>query len=235
MPCMEIICLANSRKYSGRCVAGLRTDGAGWIRPVGDNLNKILLPKHYRLADGTEAGVLDVLKIPVVEPRPAPHHPEDWLISGARWDLVSRPATRDVVPVLRAHLTPGPDLLGGQTDRLPYQHFTRSPATASLALVYPRNLRWSITVTPPNKRRTRAVFLLGGAEYDLAVTDPEWEHRLHHLGPGTHPKTAATGVQADDRLLFTVSISEPLGEGQWCYKLVAAVFAVPQAWRQNLS
>jgi hypothetical protein len=235
MPGIEMICLANSRKYSGRCVAGLKTDGTGWIRPVGNNLHKILLPKHYRLTDGTEAGVLDVLRMDVVEPQPERHHPENWLISGARWTLLSRPAPRDAVPILRAHLTRGPDLLGGQTDRLPYQHFARFPAAASLALVYPHSLRWSITVTPPNKRRTRTLFLLNGAEYDLAVTDPEWEHRLHHLGPGIYPRDAAAGVRADDRLLFTVSLSEPLGQGQWCYKLVAAVFVVPTAWRQNLS
>jgi Dual OB-containing domain len=34
MPGVDLICLANSYKYSGRCFAGLRTDGGGWVRPV---------------------------------------------------------------------------------------------------------------------------------------------------------------------------------------------------------
>jgi hypothetical protein len=49
MPTVEIICLANSRKHSGRCVAGLRTDGQGWIRPVGPSDNGTLFPWHYTL------------------------------------------------------------------------------------------------------------------------------------------------------------------------------------------
>ncbi len=33
MPQFGIICLANSRKNGGHCVAGLRMDGGGWLRP----------------------------------------------------------------------------------------------------------------------------------------------------------------------------------------------------------
>jgi hypothetical protein len=44
-------------------------------------------------------------------------------------------------------------------------------------------------------------------------------------------------VSGRDRVLLTISLSEPLGadeatgEGGWCYKLVAAVIVIPQAWR----
>jgi hypothetical protein len=31
---VDLICLANSRKLGGRCVAGLRLDGSGWVRRV---------------------------------------------------------------------------------------------------------------------------------------------------------------------------------------------------------
>src|SRR6266850_2762793 len=32
MPLVDLICLANSNKMGGRCIAGLRTDGGGWVR-----------------------------------------------------------------------------------------------------------------------------------------------------------------------------------------------------------
>ena len=35
MPHWEFICLANSRKLGGHCVAGIKTDGSGWVRPTG--------------------------------------------------------------------------------------------------------------------------------------------------------------------------------------------------------
>ena len=58
----DIICLVNSRKYCGRCVAGLRIDGGGWFRPVTQE-------EHGTLAfgqaycGGTEALPLDVVKL----------------------------------------------------------------------------------------------------------------------------------------------------------------------------
>jgi len=36
MPSVDLICLANSHKWNFRCVAGLRVDGGGWVRPVSD-------------------------------------------------------------------------------------------------------------------------------------------------------------------------------------------------------
>jgi hypothetical protein len=201
------------------------------------------MPHHNVRAAATEAAPLDLLHIPVGAAVPQPHHPEDRLITGAKWELASRPAPGDVaVPLLRAHLDRGPDLLGNAKDRLPYGQFLQRPADASLALVYPRDLRWRIErVGEYSKRRTRAVFTLTGAEYDLPVTDPEWEHQLSHLPVGEHPlaSTVEGVVDATDRVLLTVSLSEPLGvddaagTGGWCYKLVAAVIVIPRAWRQS--
>jgi hypothetical protein len=34
MPTFEMICLAKSSKRGGICIAGLKTDGSGWLRPV---------------------------------------------------------------------------------------------------------------------------------------------------------------------------------------------------------
>lgn len=56
MAALDIICLANSRKHGGRCVAGLRTDGGGWLRPVGTLLDGTLYPPDYTMDDLTEWG-----------------------------------------------------------------------------------------------------------------------------------------------------------------------------------
>ena len=36
MPSLDLICLANSSKLGSRCLAGLRVDGGGWVRPVSN-------------------------------------------------------------------------------------------------------------------------------------------------------------------------------------------------------
>lgn len=94
MPFCEFICLANSRKHGGRCVAGIRTDGCGWIRLVTNRDDGALLPQHYTLCDGTEAQTLDLLRIEVIKPPPKPYQPENWLVGSKPWELIARPAPR---------------------------------------------------------------------------------------------------------------------------------------------
>ena len=72
----DIVCLANSRNHGGRCVAGLRTDGGGWLRPVGQLPDGTLYPSDYHLNDLTEPGALDVIRVGVLAPRPLDHQPE---------------------------------------------------------------------------------------------------------------------------------------------------------------
>lgn len=232
MPDFEILCLANSRKHSGRCVAGLRTDGGGWIRPVAWNAEGTLRSHNYTLDDGTEARLLDVIQFRCIQPRPEPHHPENWLLAQSRWRLAERPASEAALGVLRDALVYGPVLLGNTEDHLPFDSFRRSPASASLALVAPQNLRWLLKTNATGERRPRILFTLGGAHYNLALTDPTWEPRLASLAPGTHPRSAA-GLAAEDEVLLTISLSEPFQRDpqtpKLCYKLVAAVLVLPRS------
>jgi hypothetical protein len=55
---VDLICLANSRKLGGRCIAGLRLDGSGWVRPVGEAPDGTLYPADFMLRDGTESKLL---------------------------------------------------------------------------------------------------------------------------------------------------------------------------------
>jgi hypothetical protein len=225
MPVVELICLANSRKHAGRCVAGLRTDGKGWIRPIGPRQEGVLFDRHYTLRDGSVPGVLDVLRISLIGPRPEPHHPENWLINPARWQLVARPAAANHLAFIEPFIARGPDLLGSRTDREDFHSFLEAPAPASLVLVRPEQLAWRVVEKRDGARQARVQFMLGVAGYNLAVTDPIWEQRLGRLPLGTHPATAA-GLKPDDEVLLTVSLSEPFQDGL-CYKLVAGVIVLP--------
>ena len=230
MPTFEMVCLANSRKRKGRCVAGLRTDGQGWIRPIGSNAEGILHPYHYTLHNNTEAQVLDVLRVDCSRASAKPHHPEDWVAQPVSWRLISRPVSAEQTEWLRSHLLSGPHLLGCTQDKIAHRVLQARPAAHSLALVAPQSLQWLVKVGADGERKIRALFSLDGAEYNLPLTDPMIEGRLGHLPVGAHSRASAR-LKAEDDVWLTVSLSEPFApdgsDEEHCYKLVAAVVVVP--------
>jgi hypothetical protein len=223
MPPCDLICLANSRKLGGHCVAGLRLDGSGWVRPTGILPDGILLPLDYTLHDGTEATPLDVIRVGLRGHQPAPHQPENWVIDGSRWTLLTRPATANLAEVLRRALIAGPELLSGTADRAAYVSFLKEPAQASLALIAPETLH-VYHQTFHGRHRVRGQFSLGdgsqAALYDLSITEPHWEDLVIHQGPRTLR-------QADRRFVVTISLGEPYQAE--CYKLIAAIIPLPPA------
>ena len=79
----RIVCLANARKLHGRCVAGREwNDGrAGrWIRPVSNREHQEVSEYERQYEDGSDPRVLDVIDVPVVEPRPWRFQSENWLL-----------------------------------------------------------------------------------------------------------------------------------------------------------
>jgi len=227
MLAIDVICLANSRKYSGRCLAGLRIDGNGWVRPVSRESHGALLPRHYRLDDGTDAGVLDVVRLHFDHPAAEPGQPENWRITERPCQLVARPMSQEHVRVLAPHVVRRGSLLGNFADRVPVGDLVRWPNQPSLALVLPESVNWHVSTSQRGARQVRAEFSVDGRPYNLVVTDPVWEQRLSGMPVGSH-LSAATGVHDDERLLLTISRGERF-EG-FHFKLVAAVAVMPRHW-----
>ena len=220
MPTWEVICLANSWKHGGRCVAGLRLDGGGWVRPISREPGGVLQPWHYTLASGGEAAVGDTLQMRLTQPWPDPHHPENWCMDYGLWTLVARPLPLSARAFLANSVITSPALLGDSEDRVAYQSLLNHPASTSLALVRPEGLHWEIRKSPSSgKRQNRAVFCLGGVWYNLPLTDPLVLNMLAPRPLGSYP---------DERpdLLLTISLSEPFERDGFCYKLVAAVISL---------
>ena len=90
----RIICLANSRKLGGLCIAGkeILGDGlaGGWVRPIGARPSEAILEHEQRYEDGSYPQVLDVIDILLLGPRPKDHQQENWLINEGRWVRVGR-------------------------------------------------------------------------------------------------------------------------------------------------
>ena len=231
------MCLANSTKLSGRCVAGIQTGGEGWIRVVSRSSSGTLSRSHYTLTKGRQLALFDVVEAEVARARPEPHQPEnwvlgregwgliDWFLGPPSWKLIEKVSGAEALPILEKSLFFSPDLLGDNGDRVSYSNFSQNPAAASLTLVEPLNVLWRITQSHRGRRQTRAGFALGGRSFDLPVTDPEWEQRLSFLPIGVHSSEEA-GISRTDRVFLTISLGEPF-DGE-CYKLVAAVIVLPE-------
>ena len=230
MPDFEIICLANSRKRSSRCIAGIRTDGQGWLRPVGWTTDGGLTSNNYWLDDNSEPQVLDVIRLNCARPHPKPYHSEDWILGPSAWHLVNRPAAANQLDLLRNLLLSGPALFGDTHNKIPAAQFNKnSPAASSLALIEPENLQWLVEGSR-DKRRLLAQFSLRGAFYSLPLTDPLYERKMSQLPGGIHPRGAA-GIAEGATVWLTISLGEPFQKETsaepCCYKLAAAVIVLP--------
>ena len=96
----RILCLANSRKLSGRCIAGIEVSESGvphvWIRPVSSREHEEVSEHERQYEDGSDPHVLDVIDVPTLEPRPMGYQQENWLIDrGYYWVRPRRASVPD--------------------------------------------------------------------------------------------------------------------------------------------
>ena len=79
----RIVCLANSRKLHGRCVAGIELVDfrrAGWIRPVSAREHQEVSEYERQYQDGSDPRLLDVIDVPLLEHHPKDYQQENWLL-----------------------------------------------------------------------------------------------------------------------------------------------------------
>lgn len=219
----RIVCLANSRKLSGRCVAGREwTEGqpGHWIRPVSGRDGQEVSEYERQYEDGSDPRVLDVIDVPVLKPCPKDYQTENWLLDPEYyWEKAGRLSWFDlpslVDPVASLWLD-GHSTYNGLNDRIPLEEAVSVADSLRLIRVDSLQLR----VFKPgeafgnNKRRVQGRFSHADEQYALWVTDPGFERRYLAKLDGDY------GI---GECYLTISLGEPY-QGA-CYKLVAAIIA----------
>lgn len=216
----RLVCLANSRKLNGRCVAGIELVAMaprGWIRPVSEREHGEVSEYERQYSDGSDPRVLDVLDVPLQEPRPWLFQQENWLLDPkhywARNGTLDWPELAGFT-VVRPLWVNGYSTYNGHNDKVPLS--VASGLTSSLMLIQADAIR--LTVFAPGeafgnaKRRVQARFHHAGDEYRLWVTDPRYERSYLAKPDGSYDL---------GEVYLTVSLGEPKDDD--CYKLVAAI------------
>lgn len=194
---MSILCLANSRRPGGSCVAGKEFVGGktrAWVRPVSRRNTHEISALEQRYKDEQSLALLDIVSIPMIEPRPMGHQTENHVIAGghswtkkaqATWpqitaatDKVSNPLWHD-----------GENSFHGRNDKVP--EAVAKTLTGSLLLIAPDKL--NLVVASESKygggeeRKVRADFHLNGVRYNFVVTDPWIEAKYLAGKDGVYP------------------------------------------------
>lgn len=215
-PLTRIICLANSRKHGGRCIAGIETSTSAWVRPVSD-LDDGRLERKERLIDGKEPALGDVLELPLAGDGPDfDFESENRSILNGPWRHAGT-ASVDEISSLRSS---DPIVLHNDENFVTVQYLRTLPFAErrTLQLVEVSDFTALSTGFSPNGgRKWRGTFTAGsGARLACMITDPVLVEKLEC---GYRPSPCA---------LLTMSLSMPYRPEGWsreevpCWKLIAA-------------
>lgn len=201
----RIVCLANSFKRGGRCVAGIDLETNKWIRPIGRGYEGAI--GRERLIDGTEPKLLDILDIPIGgNADDLGCQPENRVLRPGPWRKVGEIEENDV----RQYIEETDRLLHNFDKNVPSSEFEsniQKTEWKSLQLIHVTNARFS-----ENRwGKTECNFFYSGHWYLLKARCPEAEQYI--------------GSKAD--YILTVSLAGPFKREQQdelcCWKIVAGV------------
>ena len=224
----KIVCLANSFKVTGRCVAGREVldNGTfgGWIRPVSKRPTTELQLWETIYPDNSQPQLLDIIEIPLLNPAPHNHQTENHVIDNSREWVKSGEVRWPTLQVLEDR----PPTLWVNSDRTATGSFncvSRVEAATqhhSLLLIKIRILTVQIAAKPAEGkpyRDHRGNFLYNGIRYTLKLTDPAAIEAFRHRAGGAYNLQNA---------YLCVSLTEPYDkDNNRCHKIVAAIFTNP--------
>ncbi len=212
---VTMICLANSWRPGGRCVAGIDVDSGKWVRPVPPRMTAI--PECRIRMQGRNLALLDVIELDLAPPTFTTRFQcENRLILNWNWRRIRVADMGEVLKYVQEGdavlYTRGKVVEPARIERLPPEKW------ASLQLVHGRNV--SFEPDPRDDHRWQARFSTGGfgQDYLIKITDPIATVRLN------------SGRMLAANCLLTISLTEPIqvfDKPELCYKLAAGILEIP--------
>lgn len=207
----DIICLANSTKIGGKCVAGKTVDTKEWIRPVSEQGK--LTNELIRYNNGDLPKLLDIMRVHYKKLQPTPYQPENILISDERWEYLERwpEGKLDSLCDKPKEIFINQD----RRDRIAAEFLGKNMLGFSLLLVKPTAIKL-LREDYETRKRLKASFIYNDLEYNLWVRDPNFEEKYAGKKEGSY--------KLDSKNVYLcISLTAPYKEDGYCYKLVASI------------
>jgi len=200
----NIVVLANSVKHNDHCVAGKCLSTKKWVRPVSDTSGAELTGEQASCRNPYglfEVKPMQKVVVGLSQHSPLINQPENYVVDNSEWLQDYNIDDNQLLNYLDT-----PSDLWGAGDRVPYTNIVNgsTPISQSLYLVQVSNLMLYVR----DSYRRRASFTYNGNDYDLAVTDPEFD------------KIVSDGKETNN--ILCISLGEVFYDN--CFKLVATVF-----------
>jgi hypothetical protein len=219
----RIVILANSRKTSGRCVAGKEVGSKGfgnWVRPVSLRDAGELSEADRQFEDGTDPKLLDIVDIQMAKHAPHGFQHENHAIDDTRyWKFIRKCTPAE----LKAAIDTSPTILWdnsaqstihGLHDRV--ADAVAADLDSSLFLIEVPELTVRVGMEgagfPGAKRKVRGIFSHRKVSYILAITDPTVERAYLKKDDGEYSAGPA---------MLCISLGDSW-QG-YAYKLIAGV------------
>ena len=228
----RIICLANSRKPDGRCIAGkLYFQGkfGTWLRPISTREGEELSEAERLVGPKTEPAMLDILEFSIIAAKPSHHQTENWIINPkVKMQKVGSISPKDLILGIDRPINlwiVGSSSKRGKNDFVPEDRIEE--VTDSLFLINPTSFVIHVLTDDFMGRQSRQVrgeFSHYGAEYNLKITDPVVEAK--YLAKGD-------GIYKIQNAMLTISLTEKIFRPRYnlsagFYKLIAGVIEIPE-------
>lgn len=215
------ICLANSKKLTERCIAGIelvksvregykydvvRTEDNNpkWIRPISEAESGAV--SSWLVKD---INLLDIVKINVTKPTPQGYQSENVLFDGKPPAIID--TFKKTPSLIEELLSVNEAILFGNKDRsISVRHITK--LGYSLVLIEPSEVDAHITTNWRGDDQTRARFVFNGNSYNLPITDIDFIHQFRYI---------PTLLDSCTHVYFTVSLGVEFNQQH--YKLIAGV------------
>ena len=224
----RIVCLANSFKTGGSCIAGREVLGSGkyggWLRPVSARLTQEVRTSECRYKNKEHPKLLDILEVPLLKAVPHNHQTENHEIDATSLWMKTGELPFDELESLRER----PESLWINSDSTQtgaLNCISQSEAGTlrdSLVLIKKKNFTIKVglkTWRGITEKIYRGNFRYNGTDYSLNLTDPVATNAF---------AAKEEGEYLLNDVYLCISLTEPYAkDNSRCHKLVAAIITNP--------
>ncbi|UTY23687.1 dual OB domain-containing protein [Treponema denticola] len=214
------ICLANSRKNSGYCVAGKLIDNFNWIRPISNRSTEEISEIEMRFENGELPKLLDIIALEIKAQKPNQFQSENNLIDTASyWVKTGSFVANKLSTICDDPCNIWKNLNSsyqGINDRISSENTKHISHSLVLLKLHESKILVRVEGAEFNnaKRKVRLQFELDNKKYILPITHPEIERQYLSGKNGEYTISREHYV--------TISLGLPHADG-FCYLFAAAI------------